>query len=91
MRKIKLEYAEWNESDKAPAKVRFVKNEVELSEKKILHILDGRVGKVKKEMTILTAISTVILAGECIIFFGLLPHLKRLNMFLLNGRKDIEW
>ena len=87
---MKLDYTKWDKLDKMPAKTRFVKNAIEHSERKIFHVLDSKVGKIRKEMTILTVISIVILAGECsIICFRLMPYLKRLNMFLLGNRKDI--
>ncbi|MCI8800186.1 MAG: hypothetical protein HFH88_10295 [Lachnospiraceae bacterium] len=55
---MKLE--NWNEYDNAPAKTRYVKNAIELSEKRILLTIGNKVRKVKKEMAILTAISIAI-------------------------------
>ncbi|WP_300767034.1 hypothetical protein [uncultured Acetatifactor sp.] len=55
---MKLE--NWNEYDKAPAKTRYVRNAIELSERRIFFIVRNRIKKVKKEMATLTAISIAI-------------------------------
>ena len=55
-----MKLQEWNEADKAPAKTRFVKNEIELSEKRMRRILDSRCDKIRKEMTALAVASAVI-------------------------------
>lgn len=66
---MKLE--NWNEYDKAPAKTRYVKNKIELSERRILLILDSTVKRAKKEMATLTAISIAI---QTVGYFILLRH-----------------
>lgn len=55
---MKLE--NWNEHDRRPAATRFVKNLVELSEKRTCSIMESKVIRAKKEMAILMAISIVI-------------------------------
>lgn len=61
----------WDEYDKAPAKTRFVKNSIELSEKRILLIVESKIMKAKRKMTILTAISIAI---QTIGYIILLQH-----------------
>ncbi len=64
-----MKLREWNEADKAPAKTRFVKNEIELSEKRMRNILDFRCKKVRREMTALTVACAVITSIDIVIHF----------------------
>lgn len=55
---MKLE--NWNKGDNAPAKTRFVKNEIELREKRMKLIADEKEKRLKKDMTVLSILSTAI-------------------------------
>ena len=47
---MKLDYKDWNEADKAPAKTRYVKNAIELSERRMRLALEARTKKIEGEM-----------------------------------------
>lgn len=57
---MKMNYAEWDDADKAPAKTRFVKNEIEISENRCRNLMNFKIAKLKREMTVLVVISTAI-------------------------------
>lgn len=42
---MKLDYKDWTEADKVPAKVRFVKNEIEISENRTRNLLNFKITK----------------------------------------------
>ncbi len=79
---MKLE--NWNEWDKAPAKTRYVKNKIELSERKMCQLLDSKIGKVKKEMAGLIGLSIAISTLGLIILPRYEKSLRHLRKLLLN-------
>lgn len=84
---MKLE--NWNKWDKAPAKTRFVKNEIEFSERRMRFMLDGKIGKMKKEMTRLVATSIAISIVGIIILLRYGKCLGHLRKLPSGSRKDI--
>ncbi len=74
----------WNEWDKSPAKTRFVKNEIELSERRMKRILDSAKQKAKKEATILFTVCMVTSLAEIIALIRHEWSLRRFHNFLLH-------
>ena len=78
---MKLNYKDWNEADKAPPKRRFVQNEIELSERRMRHLLDIRSEEIRKEMDVIvshnTVVSLVIIALQLIVLRLLFHKISR--------------
>lgn len=55
---MKLE--NWNKWDNTPAKTRYVKNLIELSEKRVKCMIEGKEKRLKKDMAALSILSTAI-------------------------------
>lgn len=58
--KMKMNYAEWDDADKAPAKTRFVKNEIEISENRCRNLMNFKIAKLKREMTVRIVVSVIV-------------------------------
>lgn len=85
---MKLE--NWNEWDKSPAKTRFVKNEIELSERRMKKILDSAKQKAKKEVTILFMICMVTSLVQITVLIRHEWSLRRFHNFLLHKKSDSQ-
>lgn len=57
---MKMNYEEWNEADKTPAKTRFVKNEIEISENRCRNLMNFKIAKLKREMTVRIVVSVIV-------------------------------
>lgn len=57
---MKMNYEEWNDADKAPAKTRFVKNEIEISENRCRNLMNFKIAKLKREMTVRIVVSVIV-------------------------------
>ena len=82
--KMKLNYKDWNEHDKAPAKTRYVKNSIELSEKRLLNTIERCKKETKREMAIPIVLSIVISVINSLFMFRHVLFLKRVRGFLLK-------